>query len=495
MNINRKTLTAGILLIAACSLQATTRTSLLQQNADVRFQVSGTADVAAAVKNTSFANLWNDPQFQNALGEHDLEKTIKEAMSDGMSEEQAHIYWQEIKMLKGFVGISFNIRKKRMSLVAEMSPEDFKRSIEMDRRLAELSKKDGSKSVIHKETWQGVDIYAELHPDKDGEDNWQACIDSTLLMSNSKDWLKKSIAAIKRSPISDKKPPVPFVSLQANLDSLIGYAIEQAEKSLKELQQSMPPRDGAPPEPQVSPKKIADATGALTLKNFSMTITFNKASMTIDASTDITKPLKGIFAVYDLTPVSTALQVPYAPADTISYGVSRLNLAKLWEQLPQIINAAAPPEAAQQMNAMLMGMSMQLGIDPGPDLFANLDTQYVQLSFDGAQAPEGLYLLRLKNEAGVKAALQKIFAENGIIRMQLNDSFKQEQLRNSVMYEFSRPEPEEATALTAEAGWLVFGPVSAVRQYLLAINSNSPANKAFYSSQLYRQLRRETPSL
>ena len=484
-----KTILAVLLLASACTLQAATRTSLLNPKADVLLTISSISQVGDAVKKTSFAKLWNDPQFQNALGKHDLAARFKK----NMTEEQAHLYLEELKMLKGFLALSLDVRSKELTLVADISDEDYKRSIAMDRRLAEIEGKDGEKIVIHKERWQGVDMYGHLYPNNKSADSWQACIDGTLLMSSSKDWVRKSISTIKKSPITPSKNQKPKIALKINIASILKMVIEEADTNIAKIQAAR--TADAPPAPQIiSVAKILDTLGITTLKHLSVSATFNDDNMTLDSFLKVSKPFKGIFTSYDLTPSSTALQIPYAPADTINYSVARLNLEALWQQIPQMINQGVPPEMAQQINATIMGLGMMLGADPGRDIFANLDTQYVNLLFDSNPEPENLVLFRLKNEAGIKNTLQKIFTEGSMVRLQLGDNFKQVKFRGADLYEIKTSSTNDTTtAIVAEGGYLASGSGKAVRQYLQALNSRNPANQAFYTSALYQQMRREIP--
>jgi hypothetical protein len=55
-------------------------------------------------------------------------------------------------------------------------------------------------------------------------------------------------------------------------------------------------------------------------------------------------------------------------------------------------------------------------------------------------------------------------------------------------------ETDKTFAMTAESGYLVAGSGKVVRQYLQAIDSDNPANRAFYKSRLFSDLRKNTPS-
>ncbi len=492
MKLGSKQLLVGILVVATYTASATSRISLLDKNADIVFSISSVTDVSEAIKHTSFAKLWNDPQFQRALGEHDLEKSIKQSMSKDKSDEEVKLYWEELKMVKGALGLSANISKKQFSLVAEMSKEDYERSLVMDRRLAELERENGAKFSIHKERYQGVDIYGHLYENKKDSNSWQTFIDGTVIMGSSKDWVKQCIALVKRSPISGKKGAAPKVFVSVNIGSLLDQAVQEYEKKIAKMKGQMRNTPGMMPE--YSPSKIVDALGLSALKKMTVSVQFNNDSMVFDSFLGIKRPMKGLFTLYDLSPSSTALQMPYAPKSILSYGVGRLNPAAFWRQLPQMLKDALPPQMAQQANATLMGSTAMLGIDPGRDLFANLDTQIVSISFDGQPEPESLYFIRLKNESVLKESLKKMFDPNGMIRLQMGEKFKQEVFRGADLYEFEQGETNGTFAVSAAAGYLVLGSGKAVRQYLRAIDSGNAANKAFYTSALYHKLRKETPA-
>lgn len=474
----------GLVLLVACSLQASSRLSLLPSEADLVLRISSISELGEAMKTTSFGRLWNDPKFQESLGEYDLEKFLKESMFSDFSEEQRHLHWEEIKMLVGEIAVSVQIAEEKFMLVAEMSEKDFKRSQVMDRRLSELDQH--KKMIIHKMRYQGVDIYSHRYENAEKENSYQAFMGETLLMSSSSEWLKRTITAVKSSPIKQTTEEVPELYFRVKMASMINKITKKTEADLAKIKGQMP--EGGAAMPDFSPAKIMDAIGISSLKEITMSMKFAKDHLDYTSVVAIENPLKGILSIVDLTPSPIGLRIPYAPERIISYEVSRLNLMELWQQIPQILNQALPPSIAAQANGGLMMSSAMLGIDLGRDLFAHLDTQMIATYLNADPEPEGMYFIRLKNEEALKESLQKVFAETGMMRMQLGEKFKLETFRDASLYEFKIAATNTTFAFTAEDGYLVMGSGEVVRQYLRAIDSSEMSNMAFYKSRLFGEL-------
>ena len=445
MKLKTMTIFAAVML-AACSLNAAGRASLLKKNSDVVLNISDISEIGDALKTTSFGNLWNDPAFQKAIGEYDLEKTIKEGMFSELSEEQQHLYWEEIRMLKGCIALAVNISGKTFTLAAEMSEDDFKRSLIMDRRLTELEPEN--KMIIRKENYQGTDIYAHLYENNADGNSWQAFIGNTLILSNDEKWIKKSIARLKKSPITANGNKTPSITLDIQIKSIL-------DNILKEYEDAMAKEAGQNPDspmamPAVSPTKIIDAAGLSDLTKLHLSVKIHKDRIVSDSLVTIKKPLTGLLSISDLSPSSLNLRLPYAPESIISYEISRLNLLALWQQIPQMITKGAPETIAPQLNAGLMGMAAILGVDPGRDLFAHLDTQYAAIFVDSNPEPEGLYFLRIKDETALNASMQRMFDDAGMLRLQLGEKFKIESFRDADIYEFKMGETNGSFAVTAE---------------------------------------------
>ncbi|MDA3799959.1 MAG: DUF3352 domain-containing protein [Kiritimatiellae bacterium] len=486
MKLKILTVLMGVWLMTY-SVEASSRASLLPRDADVLVRISNVSKLIDAMKTTSFGKLWKDPAFQAALGEYDIEKTLKQNIFSDISEEEYHMFKEEVEMLKGEVAFSYNAAKEEYAIVAAISEEDFKRSIVLDAKVYELN--DERKTTVRKSVYQGVEIYAHYSKDDVEARSWQAFIDNTVLESSSEEWLKQTVTKIKSSPIQSKKDEVPSVIARAKTAKLIEKWTESIEEDYGINQP-----DQANAAQEVLPSKVFAAVGLNNIKELTLVIKFNADNMVMDTNLVIEKPFKGLFNILDLTPSSLSTQIPYAPIGTISYEVSRLNLMKLWQSIPETITQAVPENIAQQINSQIFGMSAMVGVDPGRDIFANLDTQFIVTSIDSSPEPENIYYIRTKNETALKSSLQRLFIEGGMIRSSLGENFKEEDFRDAHIYELGSPQTNSTFALTATSGYMVMGSGKMVRQYLRAIASNNPANKAFYNSRIFSELRKETPT-
>lgn len=494
--------------VAFCAVE---RTDLLPSDCVLSVRVSNTTRFIEQFKKSSVSRLWSDPQMQEVFGKKGFVESMKEEMAKDKPEELAHLEWVEMLMLGGEVVVALMPEGDEPVIIAYMSEEDYKRSLDMDRRIAEL-KKDEELLTVTEGTFQGAPLVQLItEKTKDGEKvkttTWQSHVKNTLISSENREFVEKTIVNISKNGI---KEPVglPVLSFKMRLEKII----EMLEKKVPpaapaQANSGMP---SMPPPPR--PRQIFKALGMDTVDGLSADVTMKDDEMVLDSHIYGSDFTRGVFKLLVSKPTAPDFKVPFIPADAFSYEVTRMDLRAFWNEIPNAL-AALNPMYVMQYNIMLAAMVGSIGIDIDRELLANLDTQYISFSASEDGKPVSVSCIRLNNEAGLKGTLAKLFADTGNFRKSLGEMLRVEEFRGSTMYIFDQPEvqmpPEteedepvqeepkagvESKALTVGGGFLFYGEEPGVRMVLRSLDATAGKGEAFYASPLARELRRLVPS-
>ncbi len=494
---------AGLLLLAdAASVHAFPRRELLPEKAVAVVEISHGPEMIRAFGRTPLARLWNDPQIQQFLGKPDLTKALRETVLDGNEKdaEIAGIMWETVRMLVGETLVAIPAMPgdesgPELYLVARMTEKDFLRSLDLDRRLAELM--TDKRLTIRRHTFQDVDLIQHIEertdkPDAKPRKTWQAFLADTLVYGPSRDWVEQCLVRLKRRKPTEPAGPEPSLTLRMNLPALLTEAIEKEKRN----------RQGLPPEiAQMLPsmKNVFSALGLMTIGELTMTTAFHADRTETTLRLPVSDFSKGLFTLLDTRPSSPSLRATFIPVNAYGYGVSRMNLTALVRQLPVIVKEAVPALGAQ----VDMGMGvvdMFLGISLERDLLSHMDTQTIAFSTVMNGQDTDVLAIRLQNEPHVKNALARVFAEGSQVRTQLAAVFNEEEFLDAKLYLFNTPAtetdfappgtqqlPPPVYALTVESGFLLFGNAPGVRHAVRALHSASP-DTAFYQAPLARRM-------
>jgi hypothetical protein len=477
---------AGIILIA-CSARAESCKSLVNQKSDIVLNISNISKLNQAVKASPFGKLSKDPAMQQAFGKP-ADNLVAAAFTDIFEQNEkdaaVQILMDEIKLLTGALSVSLDIKSGNsadnsdashanesahfdsIKMAAGMTENDFKQYRRLQSKQVEIAT---DKVVQQHNKYQSVYIYSEFKADTPDAKLWYAWVNNVMLFGDSEEWIKKSIVKLKKDPVNDKQDAAPYISLKINFQAV-----------LRTLSKSYAKLSGT----KISMLDVLDACGLNGLKSINYSIKFNTDNLEIKSAIDFKKPCKGLLSILETSPSPINLHLPYAPEGVIDYQLFRITLLPLWKQVPDILDSILPKEQADQINGMLPGILMGFGIDPEQDICAKLGHQWASVTIDAKPEPLSLLLISAKDESGVQNTLDKIL---GVVAGLDKESF-----HGGSYYEIDKTD-KNTPAVAEKAGYLVVGKTDAVRQYLLAADSDNIKNQAFYKSRQFAALRSQVP--
>jgi hypothetical protein len=133
-----RSLIVYLLLSLPLAAAALDRIELLPPQAKAHLRISDTHDFWNKLKQSSIGKLWVDDQFQDFLGNPDAE-TWQDFFFDGESSAEDKVFMDQLKMLQGEVIIGFDKKYEAPYVIAELSRDNFLKSLEMDLTLREIA--------------------------------------------------------------------------------------------------------------------------------------------------------------------------------------------------------------------------------------------------------------------------------------------------------------------------------------------------------------------
>ncbi len=492
---------AGLLLAPSAGF-GFNRRDLIPDDTVAVLEISNTSDLVEAFGHTSLGRMWNDPQIRQFLGRPVFSELLRATLfeSDEKNVEKSKLLWDALLMLNGEMILAFpaSFEAFAPTIVAAMTEKDFLRSLDMDRRIAELT--TDKTFTIRRHQFQGIDLIQHIEeshegPEKKITETWQAFTADTLVYGPSRDWVEKSLVRLKQQKPSMPAGLAPSLKLRLNIPALLRKALEEEER--KAGPSAM--RAGIP-----SLKNVFTALGLMTVGELSLTASIHPDRTDVEASLPVADMSKGLFSVFDTRPSSPNLRVPFVPATAYGYAVSRANLAALFRQVPAMVKEAAPEMAAQIDMGWAM-MDMFLGISLERDLLAHFDTQIVSFSSVADRRASDVVAIRLNNEGQVKNALAKMFADGGQVKTMLASVLSEEEFLGAKLYKFATAptgetmpfggpavEPAPLYAVAVDSGYFLYGSELGVRHAVRALNS-AVAETGFYDSAQARKLLATVP--
>lgn len=470
-----------LLLLSAAAAQGVSRVALLPQKALLKVHVNHAHNVVNAVKTSPMGRLWQDPAMKPCLGDFSLQdelfKLVHKDIGHEGKGEMSKLMIEEIKMTRREVCVGINFEGD-FYFSGWISPEDYKRSIAMDKRLAAL---EGETKRIARSRFQGIDLYRFITLDDEGEalrSHWSTAVGNTLVAGTDEEWVRRSVAKLKREqveePPDDASVKVTF-DFQLWMSKMMGSAAMQSD---------------ARAQMDAAMQALGlNRVGALTVK-----LECLPDLMKVEASLPVGRSMNGLFSIFDVAPTSTGFKVPFVSGETVGYSVGKLNLLALWQAVPGILNGvAATPEQQAAAAGVLGQLPTMLGIDLENDLLVHLGQHYVSTSaYREGGALADLFALELRNEQAVQATLAKMMGEQSPLYAALQDVMEKNQFRGVDIYETSQQMGGNGTAISAAGGYLLVGDATMVRAALQGMNSDQ--SDQFYQRKEYAWLRARTPA-
>lgn len=467
--------TIHVLLTALIGLPfssfALERTELLPPEAIGYVRISDVNKGLEMLKKTSFGKAWNDEQIQTFLGNPLQGESIWSLIADGLAygdEQAAKIITEELSMQEGEMVFGFDEEFEWEYSVFTMSSEDFKRSLELDEKLAELGE-DGAFG-IKKSTFQGVDVIEHVSGPEGEFSAWQAQLNNTFIASSDHEWLERSIIKLKQETIEEPKG-TPTVTANFSAKKLVAQLLEEASA-----------------EETVEAKNLLTALGVMDVDKVTLRCELKPEAVVMDATLFARRTDKGIFKLLDTRPVKLPT-AGFIPDDFSALQAGRIDLSGFWNEVKSIIETTMP-EYAPQISAILMAVRQQTGVDVEIDFLANLGTEFIYYSvIDEGQAKD-LVALELKNgEAFQRAVETMLNAET--VKPLVDTVIDRIDFLDHTLYVSKAGVVEPAPlGIAVMKNYLLFGNEETVRQAIRSENKASPLAR----NPLVREMRQVVPS-
>ncbi|MCF7847723.1 MAG: hypothetical protein K9M45_02645 [Kiritimatiellales bacterium] len=464
-------------LVTPFAAQALEREALLPPETSVSVRISSTTNFWSQLKLSSMGRLWNDPQFQDFLG-HPSFDDWKTQMLEEDKTGSSELWLEELKMLTGEVVFGATEKLQDHYIVAQMTAEDFDRSLGMDEQMKERSE---TPFDIKKSTFQGVMMLQHIENGGTAAESstWQAHYGNTLVIGPEREWVERSIVRMKKDTI---KEPVG--------DPRLDVELPVAELIRSRVLAGIKPRTNGQPAP-MNMEAFFDALGLLGIEKYTFTLVLKEAEMMADSNLKVSDLTKGIFSLLDTTP-SPLPMVSFIPKGISSLEVGRFNLLRFWRELPAILGSVSPVMKPQF--DMIPALILQnTGINLEQDLFANMDSKYISFSTSGRNQAISAVAVELKDAIAFKNGLETALNAPAL-QQQVNQLLNIDEFLEQTLYEIKTSDPQQQRmAFTVSGDYLVYGETDGVRLVLRAQNNEGAANPAFARSELVKGIRQHVP--
>lgn len=444
------------------------RVELLPPEARTYIRVSNTAEFWSQLKKSSLGRLWQDPQFQNFLGNPDAD-AWQDLFFDGDKSAEDEILVEQMKMLKGEVILAFDLKHDDPLIIAAMSKEDFNRSLDLDDRLREMTDESFD---IRRDSFQDMEIIEHIEdPGTPKESHaWQTHIDETFIMGNSREWVEQSIVRL-RNEQADEPEGKPTLNLNLPLARMVEESISKGEAG-------------------VSERALLEALGITDMESFSSRIELLDDRMTVDNTLRIGSLGKGLFTLLDVQP-SELPTVTFIPESIATIEVGRFNLLALWQEIPNVL-MRAQPEMKPQFD-MLTGMiQQQAGINLEQDLLAHLGKKYVAFSTIAGNKQDSVMAVDLEDGVAFKKGFETALAAPAM-QPYVASGLEIEPFLDHTIYTLKQADPNETMGIAITGDYLLYGTPDGLRQVIRSVTSDAAANQAFERTELVRGLREVVP--
>jgi|GEM_PF-6216685 len=478
---------AVMLLCLVPTARALDRRGLLPGDVTMAVRVTDASSLVAALTNSPLGRMWVDGKIQKFLGEPNLTKMILSSEAERLgSAELAKLQLDEYKMLTDEIVLGFDYAGEDSHYygAARLDREDYLRSLEMDKRMAELGRE---RMEIIRHEFQGA-MLIELVGENEGvkRTDWQAHVGSTLFGSDKREWVERTIVRLKGEAPREPAAGDPELQINVSGPSLVGMLKDSFNK-----RKSAPGPPGAAPgmAPGIDGAAVVNAMGLSDVGACSLALRFAAEQLEIATQAHLGQERGGLLKVLATRPLDPAVRIPYVEDDIFSLKIEQYDLAALWAELPRIMRAINP-----MAEGMLQMMTLSLGLDIGRDILNHLGERYVTIGRIHEGQAEQLTAWELKNGPALEVSLDRLLGETGALAMRLVQGLKRESFRGHQLYVIV-PGPDQPSIGIAVAGsTLLMGAVDMVRSSLRTLDAEKAAQNPFARSAVYQKLSRGVPN-
>ncbi|MEI6893010.1 MAG: hypothetical protein V5783_12705 [Pontiella sp.] len=462
MSLFRKCTTLSLLFALPLSALALQRTDLLPPQGRSYVRISNTENFIADLQKSSLGKLWADPQFQDFIGNPDQE-IWNSFFFEGASKEEDELFVEQMKLLTGEVVLAFDIENENIYIIADMSEEDFQHSLKLDEKLQHITEDPFD---LMKSSFQGVEMIQHIDNPGSGLEisSWQAHVDQTFVFGYTREWVEQCIIRLKNNAI-EEPTGYPAVTVNLPVKALMLESFEAEDHALFE------------------------ALGLLGIENFSCNIELRDSEIIVDNHLIIEDLRRGLFSVLNTEP-SELPTVTFIPENIASLEVGRIDLLRLWKEIPVILSQY-DPAAKSQFNIIAGMIRQQTGIDFEHDLLANLGTKYIAFSTDG-EKQTSIIAVELNDGTAFKYSLESALSTPAM-QPYVASGLEISEFLDHVIYTLKNADPSHAVGIAVTADYLFYGEPEGLRQVLRSISNEAAANMAFEHTELVQGLRKEVP--
>lgn len=470
--------------------QNSDRNSLMPKNFNFMVYISDTSQFMENMKVSPFGKLLQDPQFKDFLGNPDYSNFLRSIMQgQTKSDEIAALNSDNLKLLQDeflLAVVTDSVSSNSIRFLAAVSKDDYEQSLTFDKRIAELKT---TKTSFLTEEFSGVEITQTVeHTGESKITYWQAHYNNTAIGSHNRNWLEKTITALKdremkqpdTKPVLEIRVSLNYLALQAN------QAIKSAmaAKTPDTAESSIPSSDfGA---------AILQAIGLESSGELAMTIIPGKTSLEQNFAVKSRPGSKGIWAIFGPAKPVSQQKFPFIPDNLYSWQTESLNLFELWNSIPEIITAINP-EFASYHTLVTNMIKNSLGLDPGTDILAHLDSSYTAFAQIDNSTEKSLLYWNLKDERALTESVAKLFSDQSPLRA--SSGVQIDDFRGYNIYSFKQQNPETpGIGFSIINGTLAVGEISLVRSAVRSVASGKFSDAGFQESEIYSRVQKTVPS-
>ncbi len=464
------------------SAMALERVDLLPKDATITVTVPHMAQFTSTLTNTPMARMWREKQFQDFMGDIDLREEFLSGEAERLgNREAAELQLEELQMLKGEVVFGAIIESEaefHFAAAAQMSKDAYIDSLDMDRRIVELS--TNRTSIINHE-FQGHPI-VEIREESENsptETTFQTHLANTLFISDKREWVENSIVKLGEAQ-ELIEPSSEYGRLTVSVN---GKQLMELLQTSFDASMGAGAAADATGQPAAQKGVLVDALGLAQIGEILIDLKMLDEKMELTADVTTGRDLKGLLSLLDVRPIDANTTIPY-PQDDLYYAMhSRYDLGKLWQEIPNMMRSIMPG------SEMMLGMMlMSLGdVDVGRDIFANLDTSYSRIGRLNEGLPEELMLWKLKNPEALGQTLDGLMAEGKPLRAKMGAALEIEEFRDHPIYTFSGGEGTARSGIAVAGDNLLMGSAEMIEASIRALDATQ-AKTPFMASSTYTRL-------
>lgn len=465
-----RSLVLTLILTLPVSSFSLERTSLLPPDAQSYIRISNTTNFWNSLKKSSFGKLWRDPQFQDFAGNPDAETWQELFLKDEDDNVWKKLFFEQLKMLNGEVILAFDLENEAPYIIATFSKEAFERSLDLDEQMTELM--DQPFDIV-RDTFQDVVIIEHItYPESNSPTHsWQAHVDSTLILGNSREWVEQCIVRLQKEKVEEPKGN-PSLNLNLRLSDLIEKTISKGTSGIRE-------------------RALLSALGILDVEKLSSKLELKETQLVIDNELSIGGFGKGLFTLLDVEP-SELPTVTFIPENIASLEVGRFNLIGFWREIPNVLSAVQP-EMKFQFDMLLAMIQQQTGINLEQDLLIHLGKKYIAFSTVEENQQISVAAIELKDGISFKKGIDTALSTPGM-QPYVASGINLTDFLNHTIYTPKNNNPTESFGFALTDDYLLYGNPNGLRQVIRSLTSEIAANETFEQNKLVKELRSNVPS-